>query len=175
MYVSNKALAERLEAAEAAHWGSLMQGLPTRYGAGIRRLGPLTVLTCPGMRERSFVNRMLGELGGAEQDLSAAAGWFTEQRIDARVDVCPLLSNERALAHLRGLGFVLEGFQVTLYGEAAQLAGRPVPPGVEIREALTAEDRAFATRAMPVVFESTGEPWLTYLTDSMEATYTRPD
>lgn len=178
MYVVNKALAERLEAAEAAQWASLMAGLPAHYGADVRRFGPLTALTCPGSPERPFVNRVFGPLAGAEQELSAAADWFRAQSVVCRVDICPLLSNEAALAHLHRLGFALEGFQVQLFGEAALLArpgSRTLPPGVEIREANCEADLAFATRAMPIAFEATEEPWLTYLTDSMRATYNRPD
>ncbi|MFZ5817785.1 MAG: GNAT family N-acetyltransferase [Bacillota bacterium] len=180
MYVVNRALAERLEASEAAHWGSLMEGLRTvgGYDPDLRRFGPITALTCRAMAERSFVNRLMGVRERALQELSAAADWFRERGVVCRVDLCPLLAGEETLAHLRKLGFVVEGFQMALFSEVRWVARpgrRTLPPGVEIRLAQSQADLEFAARAMPVAFDSTGEPWLTWLTDSMRASFTRPD
>lgn len=178
MYVVNKALAERVERSEAALWASLMQGLPEGYQADIRRFGPLTVLTCPGMAKRSFLNRIFGARDGAGPDLNAALDWFTQQRVTCRVDLCPLLAGEESLARVRAAGFQIEGFQMALFSEVrwvARSGRRTLPQGVAIRVADSQEDLAFAARTMPIAFDSTGEPWLTWLTDSMRASFTRPD
>lgn len=178
MYVVNQVLAERLERAEAALWASLMQGLPAHYGADIRPFGPLTALTCPGMAERSFVNRIFGARDGAGADLRAALDWFTQQGVVCRLDLCSLLAREETVAQARAAGFQLESFQMMLFSEVrwvVRTGRRNLPDGVEIRVAEGEEDLAFAASAMPVAFDSTGEPWLTWLTDSMRATFTRPD
>lgn len=176
MIIVDRGLAERLERSEAAHWASLMAGLPADYGAESRWFGPIAALRCPGMARRSFVNRLFCMGSPTAGELTEAIRWMAEAGGTGRVDLCPLFIDEALLQGLSQHGFALDGFQMALFGEAGRIAAAPtLPPGVEIREANSPEDSAFARAALPLAFDSGQEPWLTWLTDSMDATFARPD
>lgn len=171
MISNNEHLARRLEGSEAAHWGSLMQGLPGSYGAQVMRFGRLTALSCPGMAKRSFVNRIFGLGDGDDDALTAAVDWMRSRGVPVRIDLCPMLGHELTLRGLAREGFRTLGFQVALFGEPHAAA----PSAVEIREAVTEAEFAHAAAALPVVFDECDPTWVQWLTDSMWATFGRPD
>lgn len=166
-------LARRLERSEAAHWGSLMAGLSPDYGAEVRHFGPLTALRCPGMAERSFVNRIIGVVDGCEDELTSALRWMRDAGVPVRVDVCPVLGNELLLRRLSRDGLSALGFQSALF--LVHSSARPVVGSVEVRLADGEESFAFAAKALAVCFEETDPTWVRWLTDSMWATFGRPD
>lgn len=168
MYVVNRDLARRLEAAEAAHWGSLAKGLPAHYGAEVKQFGTATALVCPGMARRSFVNRvMLAETG---EDLGAALRYFREKGLPCRVDATPFAGGE-ILAYLERESFHQRGFQTALYFDGAPDATQEC----EIRLADLPEWQQFAAAALPAAFGEQAETWIQWLTDSIRATFGRPD
>lgn len=174
-------IAERLEQSEAAHWGSLLEGLAALpgnpYAPQVRRFGRLTALACPGMAKRSFVNRIFGVGDGESEALTEALAWMHSLGVRPRIDLCPLLPHEMTLRWLAREGFVCYGFQMALYRNAA--SGFPpeetFPTGVEVRPAETAAELAFVRAAMPEAFAETDPTWLRWLTDSMDASFGRPD
>lgn len=174
--MSSESLARRLEESEAAHWASLMEGLAALpgnpYQPQVRRFGRLVALACPGMAQRSFVNRIFGAGDGDEESLQEAVAWMRSLGVPVRIDICPVLPHEMLVRQLAREGFSALGFQMALYGTP----GVQVPPsGVELRRAETSADFAFVEKAMPVAFEETDPTWLRWLTDSTRVTLTRPD
>lgn len=168
-----KALSDRLEQSEASHWGSLMAGLPAEYGAEVHHFGPLTALRCPGMAARSFVNRIIGAADGCDEALTAALNWMREAGVPVRVDLSPVLGGELLLRRLSRDGFSALGFQSALY-MTARTNATPVET-VEIRPACDQATFAFAADALPLCFEETDPVWVQWLTDSIWATFGRPD
>lgn len=178
MYVMTETLARRVEASEAAHWSSLVLGLAALpgnpYGADVRQFGRLTALATPGMRSRSFVNRIFGAGDGDETDLAAAVAWLRSLAVPVRIDVSPLAGHELLLRHLARQGFGALGFQSALYGEAASMPAADVP-GVTVRLAETAAEYDFAAGALAPVFDESSPRWVQWLTDSMRASFARPE
>ena len=74
------------------------------------------------------------------EDVHALRGFFADRGEPARVDVCPL-ADASLLARLGEAGFVAAGFESQLARELPAEHIPPPAPGVEVREALAAEER----------------------------------
>lgn len=174
MYVVNLELGLRLERSEAAHWGSLMEGLAPDYGASVDRFGTVVALSCPGMADRPFVNRVMCAGPADLADLERAVAHLRSREVPVRVDVSPLASNEEMFEWLDRNGLRHMGFQAALFGEPA-VEQAALPPGIEICPIRTEDEMEFAANAVSVVFESHEAPWPRWLADSFRATVGRPD
>lgn len=178
MYTLSETFADRVEFSEAAHWSSLVSGLAALpgnpYGAAVQRFGRIVALACPGMRERSFVNRILCA-GSDDHPLDDAIAWLRSKGVPVRIDVTPAHFHELELRRLARLGFRHLGFQTALYGETGQLEYLSIAAPVAVAPAETEAEFAFAAQALPTAFGASEPQWVAWLTDSMWVSFRQPN
>ncbi len=172
MYVLDKALAHRVEAAEAAFFISLLEALADRpgnpYGAEVRRFGAVVALVCRKVPRSSLTNRIMLAGPGDEAALEEAIAFLKAQQVPVRVDVSPLHQNGDFLRYLAALGLRMTGFQTALFGEAP--SGEPQAPasGVTVRPVETAAEMETAARLYAEGFEVTGD-FVPFMRDYMRS------
>lgn len=177
MFVLNKALAARVEAAETATWRAMLQALAelpgNPWGAEWTQFGRVTALCLRNFAAQSSLgNRVMGTGPGDEAALARALGFLGERISRLRVDVSPLHSNRFFLDHLYALGFKMRGFQVALFREAEPLA-TDLPPGMEILRVESEQEAATAADIYPVGFDLQG--WVDFSRDLIHAIWRRPE
>jgi GNAT superfamily N-acetyltransferase len=178
MYVTDAALAERVERAEAADWTSLVEALAAMpgnpYGAEVGRFGNAVALAVPGMPLRSLPNRIMLAGPGDEGEVEQAAAFLKERGMRVRIDVSPHAQNGKFLQGLAGQGYRCTGFQVALYGEPDRIRNASPAPGVEVGPVKTEEDVDWLAWMYPFVFELVGGHWRQWMGDEMRLLVRHP-
>lgn len=176
MLVLNKAVAGRVEEAEAATWRSIIDAVSAvpgnPWGAQCAQFGPVTALCLQNfVSQSSLGNRVIGAGPGDEANLALALEFLGTRVPRLRVDVSPLHTSKFFLDHLHALGFKMRGFQVALFGEVTS-AVWDLPSGVELVRVSSEQEAAVVAELYPVGFDLPG--WDNFSRDLISAMWRRP-